>query len=156
MPNQQSDAEQRRYVAVEEGTTRGRQQGLVAALHQRQELARRSIGVPERPQREAVGDRWFGLRQSDEQKRHYNRLVATYHAGIEADQTHQWNAVLEHRIFSRTLQVAAAQEHQLLQLEPGSLTAAVGEQLALDSIERGRMAADVIMGRFHDGVLRDD
>jgi hypothetical protein len=99
------------------------------------------------------GDRWFGLRHSEAQKQHYNRQLATWHAGKEANFAHSVGTWLEFQTFARSLGTVGAQEYLLLHTDPNSLTSVFGGELLLDSCERLRLMAHEVNESYRNRAL---
>lgn len=127
-----------------------RQPQLIERYRQRQEMQRRRVPSPGRPEREQGDVRtwWGGRRESAALQQHHARMNGIYYAARQAASTQESVVALEYYAFSTAMQTVAAEERELLTTNPNSLTNSVGEQLLLDSVERIRVASTEIQENF--------
>ena len=132
-----------------------RQQQLVERYHQRQEMQRRNIPVPGRPEHEPADLRtwWGGRRNSAALQRHHARIDGIYHAAKQAGYTQESVMALEYFGFSTAMRAIAAEERELMTTDPNSLTGQIAEQMLLDSAERIRIASTDIQEDFRRKTL---
>lgn len=138
------------FVSEEE-----RQQQLQERYRQRQEIQRRNIPVPSRPEREPADIRtwWGGRRESTALQRHHARMDGIYHAARQAAYTQEWVMALEYYGFNTAVRTVAAEERELLETNPNSLTGQIAEQMLLDSADRIRTASTDIQEDFRRKTL---
>ena len=127
-----------------------RQPQLVERYRQRQEIQRRGVPTPSRPEREPGDVRtwWGGRRESTALQQHHAHMNGIYYAARQAASTQEAVVALEYYAFTTAMQTVAAEERELLTTDPNSLTSQVGEQLLLDSVERIRVASTEIQENF--------
>jgi len=132
-----------------------RQPQLIERYRQRQEIQRRRVPTPSRPEREPGDIRtwWGGRRESTALQQHQARMNGIYYAARQAASTQESAMALEYYTFTTAMQTVAAEERELLTSDPDSLTSQVGEQLLLDSVERIRTASTEIQESFRRKAL---
>ncbi|MGZ3616273.1 MAG: hypothetical protein ACXWOL_05290 [Ktedonobacteraceae bacterium] len=136
-------------------TEEERQEQLLQRYRQRQEMQRRTIPVPGRPEREPGDIRtwWGGKRESSALQRHHARMDGIYHAARQAGYTQEWVLALEYFGFATAMRTVAAEERELLETDPNSLTGQIAEQMLLDSADRIRIASTDIQEDFRRKTL---
>ncbi len=134
-----------------------RQPQLIERYRQRQELQRRSVPSPGRPEHEPGDIRtwWGGKRESAALQRHHARIDGIYHAAKQAAYTQEAVIALEYHAFTSAMHTVAAEERELLTTVTNSLTSEVAEQMLLDSVERIRVASTEIQEDFRRRSLEN-
>lgn len=132
-----------------------RQPQMIELYRQRQEIQRRRVPVPTRPEREPGDIRtWWGRRrESTALQQHHAQLDKVYYATRQAVTTQEAAMALEYHSVATAIQTVAAEEHELLKTDPDSLTSQVGQQLILDSVERIRTVSTEIQENFRRKAL---
>ncbi len=136
-------------------TGQDRQQQLIERYRQRQEMQRRSVPAPSRPEHEPGDIRtwWGGRRESTALQRHHARMDGIYYVARQAAYTLESVMALEYYSVTIATQTIAAEEQELLMTDPNSLTGEIAEQMLLDSAERIRLASTEIQENFRRKTL---
>ena len=132
-----------------------RQSQLVEHYRQRQEMQRRSIPVPSRPEHEPADIRtwWGGKRESTALQRHHAKIDGIYYTARQAAYTQDSVMALEYHGFTTAMLTIAAEERELMTTDRNSLTAQIAEQMLLDSADRIRVASTDIQEDFRRKTL---
>lgn len=132
-----------------------RQRQLVERYRQRQEMQRRSVTAPSRPEHEPGDIRtwWGGRRESAALQRHHSLMDGIYYAARQSAYTQESVMALEYYGFITAMRTIAAEEQELLTTDPHSLTGQIAEQMVLDSAERIRVASTDIQESFRHKAL---
>jgi hypothetical protein len=132
-----------------------RKQHLIERYRQSQEIQRRGIPAPSRPERAPADIRtWWGVRrESAGLQRHHARMDGIYYAARQASYTQESVMALEYYGFNAAMRTIAAQERELMETDPNSLSCQIAEQMLLDSAERIRMASTEIQEAFRRKTL---
>jgi hypothetical protein len=128
----------------------GRQHQLIERYRQRQEIQKRSVPAPGRPEHESGDLRtwWGGRRESSALQRHHAQMDGIYYAARQAAYTQEAYMSLEYYGFTAAVRTIAVEERELLMTDQNSLTGQIAEQMLLDSAERIRVSSTEIQENF--------